>query len=195
MIELVTGSRGGVGHVTAMQDSYRNALIFGRGLQVGNLLERFSATLQSANSVLVGTGVAVFDGRFVVGETSTEAQIASGTAGYSRTDLIGLHYYQTGDGTDDDPTVEHVDLQVIQGAEENGESEQLDPEYNDASVLDGATDAFRPLYRVHVIGVTVSEPEAMFEPLDSCAFVVDGSLWYDDQVHVGQDESRGEHTT
>lgn len=187
MIELVTGSKGGNSpHVTAMQDSYRNALIFGRGLRVGNLLDKFAASQESANSVIIGTGVAIFDGRFVVGESTTQVQIASGTAGFSRTDLIGVHYYQSGAGTAEDPTIEHAELQVIQGTEENGESEQPDPSYSSASILDGATDAFAPLYRVKIVGVTANTPESMFDVVESCAFVLsDGALYYDDMQQEG----------
>lgn len=120
----------------------------------GYVLDRgdcFAATLNSANSLSIGTGSAIMPntGRHVRVTAPETLTIVSGTAGMYRYDLVVLRA-ETTDGT----SVESASLVVIQGTSTSGTP--TDPDTQDGDL---------PLYRLSLDGITVTEPIALFDVL------------------------------
>ena len=153
-IELVTGHTGQA-HVTAAQDGRRNVGTFGReGRYVLDTGQGLALTADSANQVTVGTGDAIMDGRHVCAETPTQLTVASGTQGQRRNDLVIMRYT-------DASGVESVELDVLQGSPSSGTP--VDPSWRTDSIVDGATVAEWPLWRLPLDGISLGDPEPMFD--------------------------------
>lgn len=148
---LVTGSRGGAEHVTSDQARNFHAGIVGDGRYI---MSGLAATMQSANTCHITSGVACFNGADVeVPVGGADVTIENGTQGMKRNDLVVLRYSE-------DSGIESVDLTVIKGTPDASAPE--DPAYNDGSILEGDDPVDMPLYRVPLDGVSVGDPEPMF---------------------------------
>lgn len=159
-IELVTGHAGEV-HVTSAQDGRLNAAAFGDGRHVLPNQGRFAITVDSATSVTVATGDAIFDGRHVTSESPTTLAVAGGTQGMNRIDTVAIVYAMDGNG------VETATLQVFQGAETSGTAEA--PALPSGSILDGDTSAAMPLWDLPLSGIVLGTPVQRFETLTALA--------------------------
>lgn len=147
-MNIVTGYRGEP-HITSQAAQAFNQGTIGTGNYVFNIGEKFSATLADVNTITIADGEAIMQGchfRIEPGESET-ANIANGTTGMNRKDLICARY------TKDSATgIENVELVVIQGEESS--STATEPSYNTGDILDGDTPIDFPLYRVDLSGLT-----------------------------------------
>ena len=154
-IELVTGYTGEP-HVTSAQARAMQAGMFGTGGVVLPTKSMFAASLASANEVVVGTGDLVMQGAHVTSEAPTSLEIANGSQGMKRNDLVVCRYTK-----DPSTLVESAELVMLQGTP--SASTPSDPAVASGSILDGAETAEMPLYRISLNGVNVSNPVALFE--------------------------------
>ena len=153
--ELITGSTG-TEHVSSADAGSMYASVFGNGryaVKQGNDLE---AIIASANSIQINTGAGFIDGRYFRVTAAESVSIDSGTQGQSRIDLIGVKYqYNSGTG------VETGTLAVVKGTPTSGTP--AIPTYTDGNILEGATEAFFPLYSVTITDVTPATPVKLFK--------------------------------
>lgn len=154
-IELITG-KAGTPHIDSADIGAFQAYTLGDGVYILHGLE---AAIATANSVTVNAGDAMAEGRHfrLVGAGQT-LNIDSGQSGYKRNDVIAVHYSKDGAG------IESVELVIVKGTPAT--ANQVDPAMPSAgSVLDGATQAYWPLYRVTVDGLTPQAPVMVAEEI------------------------------
>lgn len=151
-IELVTGHTGAA-HVSSADAGALHAGIVGTGRYVLATANRMAATMESANTITIATGDALFDGRHVRITSAESATIDSGAQGMRRNDVVGILYQTDGD-------VESATIAVYKGTPTSGTP--TDPTLPTGNILEGATTAFMPLYRVSLNGINASTPVAMF---------------------------------
>ena len=152
---LVTGKWGEV-HVTSAQQRNFNSGVVGDGQYVMNGL---TATMSDSNTFHMDPGVACMNGADVeVPAGGVDVTVTNGTQGMLRNDLICMRY------TMDGPTQkESVELVCVRGTPTA--TDPQDPEYNDGSILDGSPVVDMPLYRVPLDGISVGDPEPLFDVL------------------------------
>lgn len=171
-MHLITG-HSGTAHISAADDGALNAAIVGEGSYVFGFGDDFAATMTTANSVSIGTGALVHQGRKAWCSTSTQLTVESGTQAQRRHDLVVARYTKTGD-------VEDMQLAVVKGTPVSY-GDPSDPEHEDGSVIDGATVSDFPLWRIPIDGITPGTPVRLFEVTPSLAELRDS---------VSQDSSR-----
>lgn len=159
---LVTGSRGGsTPHVTSSQARNFNAGIVGGDRYV---MEGLGCVVTSANKVHVDPGVACFCGADVeVPPGGVDLNISNGSQGMKRNDLVVLRY--------ESGSTEKVTLAVITGTP--AASNPSDPSYNDGDIRNGDSPVDMPLYRVPLDGISVGDPEPVYETVPSIASLRD----------------------
>jgi len=146
-MQIITGKTGS-NHVTSDDDRNLHAGIFGNGSYVLNTGLKLSATIESANVIRLASGDICHQGthaRIPFGEYE-DVQIDNGTTGYKRKDLIVARYEKAGG-------IESMSIEVIKGTP--AASDPMEPEYNDADILEGATLSDMPLYVVTLDGVNI----------------------------------------
>lgn len=116
-------------------------------LPVGSV---FNGVMSDANTFVIDTGDAVFQGRHVRVASPETVTIESGTQGQKRNDIVGLLYTNSGG-------IESSSMHVYKGTPSSTTPE--DPAYPTGSILDGAAEAFFPLYRIHLEGLAVDWAE------------------------------------
>lgn len=155
-VHLITGYKG-TEHIQSKDARSFNAAMFGAGefvMEIGNQLE---ASIINNNTVRVLDGDILMQGGHIRIETDTheDMTITTGTAGKNRNDLIVMTYEKnSSDGT------ENAYLEVLKGTEVDGTAS--DPEHVSGTIAEGALKNQMPLYRVKVVGVVLSEIEALF---------------------------------
>lgn len=166
---LVTGKWGEV-HVTSAQQRNFNSGVVGDGQYVMNGL---TATMSDSNTLHVAPGVACMNGADVeVPAGGVDVTVTNGTQGMLRNDLICMRY------TMDAPTQkESVELVCVRGTP--AATDPQDPEYNDGSILDGSLVVDMPLYRVPLDGISVGDPEPLFDVLMPMADLWDSVSQFD----------------
>lgn len=157
--ELVTGSSG-TEHVSSADAGSMYASVFGAGRYAVNQGDNFAAELASSNSVQIGTGACFIDGRYFRVTSPETVSFDSGAQGVNRIDLVGVKYvYDSGTG------VETGTLDVVKGTATSGTPEI--PTYTDGNILEGATQAFYPLYSITITGVNAGDPVQLFHTMTS----------------------------
>ena len=157
--ELVTGSSG-TEHVSSADAGSMYASVFGAGRYAVNQGDNFAAVLASSNSVQIGTGACFIDGRYFRVTSPETVSFDSGAQGVNRIDLVGVKYvYNSGTG------VETGTLDVVKGTATSGTPEI--PTYTDGNILEGATQAFYPLYSITITGVNAGDPVKLFHMMTS----------------------------
>lgn len=154
-IELVTG-HAGTPHVSSADAGAFHAGIAGSGRYVLNTANKFAATMPDANTLTVATGDALFDGRHVRVTSPESVAIDSGGQGQTRHDIVGIEYSVAGG-------VESAAMTVVKGTP--AASGAVDPDLPTGNILEGATTAFMPLYRVVLVGINADDPEPLFAEL------------------------------
>lgn len=153
--ELVTGSAG-TDHVSSADDGSMFASVFGEGRYAVKQGDNFAATMGSANSVTIGTGACFIDGRYFRVTSAETLTIDSGSQGVNRIDLVGVRYVYSGG-------VENGTLAVVKGTATSGEPSI--PTYTDGNILEGATEAFFPLWSIRINGIVPDDPEKLFHTM------------------------------
>lgn len=148
-MNIITGYRAEP-HITAQQDRNVNMGIFGSGTYIVDMGSKLAATVVSANEITIADGLLIAEGCTAEIErgTSESLEIANGSQGMLRTDLIVARYTKAS-GTG----VEDMQLAVITGTA--AASNPADPSYNTGSIAAGDTLVDFPLYRVSLNGITI----------------------------------------
>ena len=153
-IELVDG-KAGTAHISSEDKAIIHQAKFGAGDMVFEWGDAMSCTMQSANKAVIGTGCASIQGldwHITNPETVT---IQSGSSGKNRNDIICVHYHrETSTG------VEKVELVAFKGVPSDGAA--VDPTIPSAKILNGAADAYMPLWRIPMTGITAGTPVRLF---------------------------------
>lgn len=160
-VELVTGYAG-TAHVSSSEDGARQAGTVGTGMYVLETVDdSLKATLENANTVTVGPGDALINGRHVQLTGSTTFAIPVGTQGQRTSNLLVIRYEVAEDGT------ESATALTLTGSPSTAEPE--DPELATGDILAGDSPVDMPLYRVVTTGIETAEPEALFQTIPPIA--------------------------
>lgn len=153
-IELITG-HAGTAHISSADDGAYNAGTAGAGRYILQTANQLVATMADANTCTIATGDALFDGRHVRLTSPESVTIDSGTQGQQRHDIVGIAYTISGG-------MESAALSVIKGTPA---ASAVDPDLPTGNILEGASSAFMPLYRIPLDGISVSDPVLMADAL------------------------------
>lgn len=160
-VELVTGYAGKA-HVSSSEDGARQAGTVGTGMYaLKTVAEPLKATLENANTVTVGAGDVLINGRHVQLTGSTTFAVPVGTQGMQTSNLLVLRYELAEDET------ESVTAITLTG--EPAASDPQDPELATGSILDGDSPVDMPLYRVVTTGIESAQPVKLFETISPIA--------------------------
>ena len=160
-VELVTGYAGKA-HVSSSEDGARQAGTVGTGMYALETVdEPLKATLENANTVTIGPGDVLINGRHVQLTGSTTFAVPVGTQGMQTSNLLVLRYELAEDET------ESVTAITLTG--EPAASDPQDPELATGSVLDGDSPVDMALYRVVTTGIESAEPVRLFETVPPIA--------------------------
>lgn len=154
LIHLVTG-KSSTDHVSSANAGALNAGMVGAGSYALKFGSNLTANMTTANSITIGTGCVLHNGRQFEIEEPKTLTVQSGSQGQKRNDLVVARYKLNQDGT------ESGSLVVIKGAATSGTP--IDPAYNTGSILDGATVSDMPLYRIELNGISVGTPIKLFD--------------------------------
>ena len=152
-VELITG-HAGAAHISSADAGWFNAGAFGSGKYVLDTGAKLAATVQSANLVTIGVGDALFEGRHVRVSATENVAIDNGAQNLGRHDIICLKYEY-----DTSLDVESASIVVVKGT---AAASPADPTIPSGSILDGATEAYMPLWRIVLDGIAVGTPEKLF---------------------------------
>lgn len=116
--------------------------------------EGLPARMETSNTLSLGTGDLLMQGRHVRFASSSTVGVESGTPGMKRNDLLVCRYMKASDG------VETASLVVLKGAPTSGTPQ--DPAWEHGRIIEGATTADMPLYRIPLDGITVQALQPVF---------------------------------
>lgn len=155
MAELITG-RGGTDHVDSEDFGAFNAVTLGDGTYI---LSGCSMAMKTASTLHIAAGELLMQGRHVrIKGAGEDLDVAVGTTGYNRNDLVALHYKQEGG-------IESVSVEVVAGTPTTGAAS--DPELGGGSILNGDAEAYAAIARVPIAGLAPSEPVVLVGGLKS----------------------------
>lgn len=155
MAELITG-RGGTDHVDSEDFGAFNAVTLGDGTYI---LSGCSMAMKTASTLHIAAGELLMQGRHVrIKGAGEDLDVAVGTTGYNRNDLVALHYKQEGG-------IESVSVEVVAGTPSTGAAS--DPELGGGSILNGDAEAYVAIARIPIVGLAPSEPVALVGGLKS----------------------------
>lgn len=160
-IELVDG-KAGAAHISSEDKAIIHQAKFGKSDMVFDWGDVLKCTMGSANKATIGTGCASIQGldwHITAAETVT---IENGSQGMKRNDIIAAHYHR-----DSTSGIETVELTVLKGSP--NATAAADPTIPSGKILSGAVDAYMPLWRIQLDGITVGTPVRLFTPR--------GALW------------------
>ena len=167
-VELITGHAGSA-HISAADDGWYNVGVVGSGKYVLDTGTQFACNVQSANLVTIGIGDALFEGRHVRVSATENVALDNGAQGVNRNDIICIKYeYNSG------TAVESASLAVIKGTASS--STPADPTIPSGSILNGATSAYMPLWRIPISGITVGTPVKLFDEIATLENANTGSV-------------------
>lgn len=153
-MELVDG-RAGQPHIDSQDMAILHQALFGAHDYVFDYGEQLACTMQDANHAIIGTGAAMIQGLAWTVTGAETVKIDSGAQGVRRHDVICAHYHR------DQSMVESISLDVIKG-DPTDDPVASDPEIPYTDILSGDTDAYMPLWRIPIDGITVGTPVSMF---------------------------------
>lgn len=155
MAELITG-RGGTDHVDSEDFGAFNAVTLGDGTYI---LSGCSMAMKTATTLHIAAGELLMQGRHVrIKGAGEDVNVAVGTTGYNRNDIVALHYKQEGG-------IESVSVEVVAGTPTTGAAS--DPELGGGSILNGDAEAYAAIARVPIAGLAPSEPVVLVGGLKS----------------------------
>ena len=160
-IELVDG-KAGTAHISSEDKAIIHQAKFGKSDMVFDWGDVLKCTMGSANKATIGTGCASIQGLDWHITAAESVTISNGSQGMKRNDIICAHYhrdFKTGN--------ENVELTVLKGSP--NATAAADPKVPSGKILSGAVDAYMPLWRIPLDGITVGTPVRLFTPR--------GALW------------------
>lgn len=155
-IELQTGN---MNEVSSASDSELYAALFGEGSYI--VRHRLDAEMVDSNTLSVGSGNAIQNGRHIRLKGSTEFVIPSGVQAQKRSNLAVLRTTVTRD-EETMQTVEETVPLVLSG-EPTMDGSPVDPDVIEGNLLEGDTIADFPLFRVVTDGINAGEPEPLYD--------------------------------
>lgn len=160
-IELVDG-KAGVAHISSEDKAIIHQAKFSKSDVVFDWGDAFKCTMGSANKATIGTGCASIQGLDWHITAAESVTISNGSQGMKRNDIICAHYH-----CDSSNGNELVNLVVLKGSP--NATAAADPTIPSGKILSGAVDAYMPLWRIPLDGITVGTPVRLFTPR--------GALW------------------
>ena len=160
-IELVDG-KAGVEHISSEDKAIIHQAKFSKSDVVFDWGDAFKCSMSSSNRATIGTGCASIQGLDWHITSAESVTISNGSQGMKRNDIICAHYNRnpkTGN--------ELVELVVLKGSP--NATAAADPAIPSGKILFGAGDAYMPLWRIPLSGITVGTPVRLFTPR--------GALW------------------
>ena len=170
-IELVDG-KAGVAHISSEDKAIIHQAKFSKSDVVYDWGDAFKCSMSSSNRATVGTGCASIQGLDWHITAAESVTISNGSQGMKRNDIICAHYHR-----DSKTGNENVSLTVLKGSP--NATAAADPTIPAGKILSGAVDAYMPLWRIPLDGITVGTPVRLFTPR--------GGLW--DSVTLYQDSN------
>lgn len=153
-VELITGHAGSA-HISSADDGWLNVGAFGAGKYVLDTGTQLACTVQSANLVTIGVGDAVFEGRHVRVSVAENVALDNGAQGVNRNDIVCIKYEYNSS-----TSVETASLAVVKGTASS--STPVDPTIPSGSILEGATTAYMPLWRIPINSINVGTPQKLY---------------------------------
>uniref|UniRef100_UPI00359C5A92 hypothetical protein n=1 Tax=Bifidobacterium adolescentis TaxID=1680 RepID=UPI00359C5A92 len=160
-IELVDG-KAGVAHISSEDKAIIHQAKFSKSDVVYDWGDAFKCSMSSSNRATVGTGCASIQGLDWHITSAESVTISNGSQGMKRNDIICAHYHR-----DSTSGIETVELVVLKGSP--NATAAADPKVPSGKILFGAVDAYMPLWRISLDGITVGTPVRLFTPK--------GALW------------------
>lgn len=130
--EIVT-AKAGTNHVDSEDIGALYAGGFGPGRYALAIGENLKCTMKDANTLVIGTGGLMFDGRFVRVKNAEELTVTNGTQGQWRKDLAVLTYERDTSNNN----IETVSWEVVRGTPAASESAAKAPSIETGSIIDG----------------------------------------------------------
>ena len=174
-IELVDG-KAGVAHISSEDKAIIHQAKFSKSDVVFDWGDAFKCSISSSNRATVGTGCASIQGLDWHITSAESVTISNGSQGMKRNDIICAHYNRnpkTGN--------ELVELVVLKGSP--NATAAADPKVPSGKILSGAVDAYMPLWRIPLDGITVGTPVRLFTPR--------GALWDSVTLPFGKSNGNG----
>ena len=160
-IELVDG-KAGVAHISSEDKAIIHQAKFSKSDVVYDWGDVLKCSMSSFNRATVGTGCASIQGLDWHITAAESVTISNGSQGMKRNDIICAHYHR-----DSKTGNENVALTVLKGSP--NATAAADPTIPSGKILSGAVDAYMPLWRIPLDGITVGTPVRLFTPR--------GALW------------------
>lgn len=160
-IELVDG-KAGVAHISSEDKAIIHQAKFSKSDVVFDWGDAFKCSMSSSNRATIGTGCASIQGLDWHITAAESVTISNGSQGMKRNDIICAHYHR-----DSKTGNENVKLTVLKGSP--NATAAADPTIPSGKILSGAVDAYMPLWRIPLDGITVGTPVRLFTPR--------GALW------------------
>lgn len=160
-IELVDG-KAGVAHISSEDKAIIHQAKFSKSDVVFDWGDAFKCSMSSPNRATIGTGCASIQGLDWHITAAESVTISNGSQGMKRNDIICAHYHR-----DSKTGNELVELTVLKGTP--NATTAADPTIPSGKILSGAVDAYMPLWRIPLDGITVGTPVRLFTPK--------GALW------------------
>lgn len=160
-IELVDGKAGTM-HISSEDKAIIHQAKFSKSDVVYDWGDVFKCSMSSSNRATVGTGCASIQGLDWHITSAESVTISNGSQGMKRNDIICAHYHR-----DSKTGNENVALVVLKGSP--NATAAADPNIPSGKILSGAVDAYMPLWRIPLNGITVGTPVRLFTPR--------GALW------------------
>ena len=160
-IELVDG-KAGVAHISSEDKAIIHQAKFSKSDVVYDWGDSFKCSMSSSNRATIGTGCASIQGLDWHITSAESVTISNGSQGMKRNDIICAHYHR-----DSKTGNENVALTVLKGSP--NATAAADPTIPSGKILSGAVDAYMPLWRISLNGITVGTPVRLFTPR--------GALW------------------
>lgn len=160
-IELVDG-KAGTAHISSEDKAIIHQAKFSKSDVVFDWGDAFKCSMSSSNRATVSTGCASIQGLDWHITSAESVTISNGSQGMKRNDIICAHYHR-----DSKTGNELVELVVLKGSP--NATAAADPKVPSGKILSGAVDAYMPLWRIPLNGITVGTPVRLFTPR--------GALW------------------
>lgn len=160
-IELVDGKAGTM-HISSEDKAIIHQAKFSKSDVVFDWGDAFKCSMSSPNRATIGTGCASIQGLDWHITAAESVTISNGSQGMKRNDIICAHYHR-----DSKTGNELVELTVLKGTP--NATTAADPTIPSGKIPSGAVDAYMPLWRIPLNGITVGTPVRLFTPK--------GALW------------------
>lgn len=182
-IELVDG-KAGTAHISSEDKAIIHQAKFSKSDVVFDWGDAFKCTMSSPNRATIGTGCASIQGLDWHITSAESVTISNGSQGMKRNDIICAHYNRNPKNGN-----ELVELVVLKGSP--NATAAADPTIPSGKILSGAVDAYMPLWRIPLDGITVGTPVRLFTPRGALWDSVTQSDWQPLEMMSGFSATKG----